>query len=150
VYYRTAAPTWRRTMADAMLSALATRPAVALASPVSLHLFEGAPISITPDTGLAAFTAQETAFSGYAAAVLTTSAPVRGGQLVEAVLASALFVATTASPFVTGNVTGYFLVSGSDWVLAEQFPPGTVGAIASPGDFLDIDVAVPLSLAPTF
>lgn len=132
-------PCWNAAFLDTMLAALSTRPAAALAPAISLHLFTN-DYTPTPQDLAAAYT--EANFSGYAAASPTPSVPVSLSNLAEALLASATFVAVTASPFVPNNLFGYYFTAGGLLVMSERF--ASVVPIAGPGDFLELVGLLPL------
>jgi hypothetical protein len=130
-------PTWRRSLASAMLATLSARPAAALLTNPLIHLFQGAPI-ITPDMPIATLTAQEANFTGYASQAL----PALVGPVNLAVYSDGLIFDVTwivgANPIATNNITGYWIDqnAGADWVIAEMFTQSVPMAIA--GDFLNL------------
>jgi hypothetical protein len=125
---------------DAFLSALSTRPAAALLTTPTVVLYSAGP---APNIGqvLANYTLAD--FSGYAAQTLTLAGPVNIGLTIQAMVGSVQFVATAASPFVGQTILGYLVVTGGTTMVGgEQFT--TAPVIANPGDFVGINVQLPL------
>lgn len=134
---------YNRPFLDAMLKAFTTIPTAKLIATPTLRLCTGAMPLITADTTLAALVALETNFSGYAPATPTLTDPTRLSQGAEGAIATATWVATSASPFVPGDITGYFLTDGTVLVGAEAFPAGQDVQIAFVGDWLTLQLVLP-------
>jgi len=148
MYFQAENIVWRRGFVAELLATLATDPAAALAPTPVLHLFTG---SLEPDPGtlLAAFTAVEATFTGYAE--VTLPAWVGAVNILDQVIAlisSGNFVVGTPVT-IQENITGYWVDydTASDWLLAERFPAPF--PMVSTGDFLQVDLAagLPLTLA---
>jgi hypothetical protein len=137
------APTVARGLLNLICAAYKTTATGPLAPTLAVHLFDSGGLSLNPDTTLAALTAVESAFSGYAMQSLTLSGPVEFSPLAQGMLGNVTFTATTASPFVTGNATGYWVDDGTNLVLAEQFGPGFNVPFGLVGAFLDLSVVLP-------
>lgn len=137
-----------RTFADTILAALTARPATALIVTPKVRLTTDPSFNPQPSNVIADFTASEANYSGYTAGGI---APTLSGALnltptIQGVNATVLFIATTASPFVTSNVTGWWLDDGTNVIAAEAFGPGNVAAFASAGDFLNLEIRLPVGL----
>jgi hypothetical protein len=64
-----------------------------------------------------------------------------------AAIANVIFAPTIA--VVTGNnVLGYWLESGTDWLMCERFSVDNIVSIAVLGDFLDLLVEMPIPYMP--
>jgi hypothetical protein len=137
---------WSRALADLVLATVQVRPAAALIATLKIALFTGS-TTPGPDSVYADFT--EANFSGYARATVTNPAPiVAPSSLDVGILCQALFVATTATPFVPNTVTGYFLTDGTTgYYGGERFTTPFPVAIA--GDFIAIDATLLMSLVPS-
>lgn len=146
MYYEAQNLIYARSFADAWLDAFSTIPTAKLIAAPTVRLLMGALPAITPDTTLAALEALEANFSGYGADTITLTVPAQPSTKVEGAIGSATFIAATASPFVSSNVSGYFLTDGTNLVAAEAFPNGQVFPIAAAGQFLTINVVLPNNL----
>jgi hypothetical protein len=124
---------------QAVITAFTTRPAAALLATPTVHLYNNlyAPV---PGSVVGSFT--ETAFSGYAAATPTISAPVNTSPNCLAAVAPCTFIAVTASPFVPDTIYGYYIESAGVLVAAESFSSPV--PITAPGDFIDLQVVLPM------
>lgn len=142
VYYTMAAFMWARALLNAMLTSLTARPAGALLTTPSVVLYTAGPTP-GPNSAVADFT--EADFSGYAAEPVTPSAAVELGTNSQALVFSALFVATTGSPFVGNVILGYLLTdAAAAYYGGEQFPEPL--SISQAGQFLQINGAFPANL----
>jgi hypothetical protein len=132
---------------EALLACLMTRPAAALLTTPTVHLFTSGPAPVTPQATVASFT--EASFTGYAAVVLASLlGPVNSPSgTCEAVFNNAVFIAGALS---TGqNILGYWVDNGSTvFYLGEYFPAPI--AIAHPGDFIDLAVMVGAPFMPQY
>lgn len=143
MFYVTRSLTLSRTVGAALLAALLARPAAALLTTPTVHLFTGTP-TLNPDSVPAAFT--EPTFHGYAAVVISALlGPVNLDSNTIGVHQEVDFLATTGGA-ISDNVTGYYITSGDGTVFygGETFP--TAFGFAIPGDFLSLDVVFPLPL----
>lgn len=132
--------TWARPLVNEMLGALTTVPGAALLTTPKVILLKTGPIP-TPDSGIADYVVAD--FSGYAAATATFSTAVNMERDIQGKLATVTFVATVVDPFVECNVIGYALTDGSgEWYGGELF--AEVVPFAVPGDFLQLDVVLPV------
>jgi hypothetical protein len=129
-----------RPLADAMLAALSARPASALLTTPTVHLFTAGPSTITPLNLPADFT--EATFAGYAAATLTL--PLLGpinlpnGDGFGVHNEVDFLGGAVVSPGET--ILGYWIDDGATAVLyyAELFAVPV--PIVNPGDFISLDV----------
>lgn len=137
-----------RTFAGALLGAIATRPAAALIAAGKIRLSKDPAFNPTPDTTLASLTGAEANYSGYAAGGIAAVFSVVLGvtPIIAGVLANALFYATTASPFVSNNVYGYWVDDGTNICIAEKFAGGGIASFGAAGDFLDLTTIIPADL----
>lgn len=143
MYYQTQNFVYNRTFMDNLLKAFSTIPAAKLIATPTLCLLTGSPPNITPDTLLSDLAAAKANFSGYVDGTPPLTVPVRLSSGAEAAIGSSTFVATTASPFVSNVIVGYYLTDGTNLVGGELFPSGTVLPIAFAGDFVEIDLVLP-------
>jgi hypothetical protein len=125
-----------------MLAALMTRPAGALLSTPTVHLYTSATSPPSPTSTVADFT--EATFAGYAASVIAAlvgpvNLPNAAGQ---GVLQTVNFVGgAIVSPGQT--VIGYWIDDGATaYYLGEAFPNPVL--FVNPGDFLDLAVIFPV------
>lgn len=140
-------PIWRRTIIEGFLAALMTRPGAALISAPTLHLWVGS-VVVTPDIPLQTLLDAEATFTGYppggvALGTLSTAVNLLPG--VIGLHADNTFIVGTPV-VVAENVAGYWIDqgAGADWVLAEEF--SEVFPMANAGDFLAIELLLPLPL----
>lgn len=132
----------------AAVAAFKTVPGAALMVTPKLRLFTNAfqPIPATP---LGTFV--EANFSGYTAPTVVLNGPVNLSQNASAMVVTALFLATVATPFVDNTLAGWYLTDATAtlWYASERFT--SVFPIASAGDYLEITLAFPLPfMLPTF
>lgn len=146
MYRRTTAPVYSKALLDALLTAISARPAAALFDTPIVQLFTAGP-PVTPTTDPTAYT--EAAFNGYAAATPTFAAV---GNLIggdQGLPTQVHFAATSGGPLGAETILGYLITGASDaFYLGEFFAlPVPIAAI---GDFLDLDVILPLLVRPAF
>ena len=145
MYRISQSPVWQVAVLDALLAALNARPAGALFTTPKLDLY----VNNYAPTGNDAFSAFTLAtFHGYAEVTPVFNAPGNLQGNDQAVTSSGFFQAT-AGGITVATCYGYLLSDGAANVyFAEQFavPVG----FANPGDFLDLDLVLPLKLFPTF
>jgi len=144
-YYRAKNPTWNNTILDGLLAALTARPATAIAPAMTVALYTAPGLSVSPTSVLADFTVSEAAYTGYARLTPTFVGPVHTSQDVEAAVASVLFELVGTGTPVGANITGYVVITGSDWVVAETFADGEEINLGTFGDFLSLDLVLPLT-----
>jgi len=109
-----------------------------------VKLFTG-PLTPTPATTLADLEAVEADYTGYGAATITTMGTVKPSALQWALFKSVYFAISGSGPYTGNEITGYWVETDEpNLVLAERFAaPVTLEAL---GDFLDLNVMVPLNL----
>lgn len=132
-------PWYQTALTDAFLAALATRPAAALLTTPTLHLYSAVAGVLSPSKAVGDFT--ECTFNGYSAVVLAaTSGPVNlpaGGGKGNYV--NGLFTAGSGITLPGQAALGYWVDDGVSTVfLCEAFP--TQINFVYPGDFLDMAV----------
>lgn len=140
MYWKTKKATYSRALIQALLGALSAAPDDPLLATPKLVLWTDGP-TITPDFSPADYTAPT--FHGYAAGAVTLTGVVNIGGSDLAVLGNKDFIATAGGP-IDDSCNGYMLVDTTLAVgyLIERFDsPIAFGAI---GDFLEIDLIVPL------
>lgn len=138
-------PTKRRAVLDALLATLATRPAGALLTTPTAHLFKTS-LVFNQDTPIATFHTAEADFSGYAAQALPAAVgPISPGGQTDALLYTVNFLANGIPATPQNNVYGYWVDhnAGADWVLAELFPEPI--PFTQTGDYLDLSVLFALA-----
>lgn len=133
--------TWNRLFLGTVVTALAARPAAALAAGLSLGLYENL-LDPGPNDLLAAYTA--CTFSGYAPVSPTQSVPVNLPSQAVATVVDGLYVAAVAGPFVPGIAVGCMLSTGGLLVASYRFPDAV--NFVQVGDFLELVVALPFML----
>lgn len=135
-----------RTFLSSILAAFSTRPAAALVVTPKVRLSSDINFNPTPDNTVATLAANEATFSGYTAGGIapTFSAVLRGGPDFQQLNAPVLFEAATADPFVPGNCYGWWLDDGTNVIAAEKFANGLVASFANVGDYLALDVYLPM------
>ena len=137
-------PQWTAVLIAAMMAALSTRPAAALLTTPTIELYSARILTPNQNMDYANFT--KCIFSGYAPDTVSLTGPVNLATNFLGLLADAVFIATSASPFVPDTAMGYMLSDGASNVyLAEDFI--TPVGFAGPGAFLNLDFVAPLALA---
>jgi hypothetical protein len=141
MFYQSQQPCCTRTLADALLAALLTRPAAALlAATCHVHLFVN---NLTPngDSVLGDFT--EATFTGYLAQAFTAFVgPVHLGNGAEALMVDVNFIGGAITP--PGQTCyGYYITDNTDATLymSERFTSPV--PFANLGDFLDLKFVWP-------
>jgi len=148
VFLQSSQPTLSQAnLIDPLLAALSARPAAALLTTPTVHLFTAGPSPITPTQVPADFT--EATFVGYAAAALT---PIVGPVITPSFTCRAVFANVS---FVAGavvgsqNVLGYWVDDASTHFYLGEFFPAPV-QIVNPGDFIDLAVLIGLPFRPMY
>lgn len=138
-----------RNFAATILAALGTRPAAALLATPKVRLSMDPSFNPTPDSTVAGLAANEANFSGYTAGgyAPTMSGPVNLAGDISGVTANVLPIATTATPFVSATCYGYWIDDGVNVIVAEKFAGGVTANFGSVGDYLDLQVSIPVELA---
>lgn len=144
MFAQSQAPTLMNTLVAALLACLSTRPAAALLTTPTLHLFTAITGSINPNSTVSQFT--EADFIGYAAVTLDSfsgpvNLPAGNGQ---GLFGEGLFIAGSGIVYPGQSILGYWIDDASTTLyLAEQF--ATPIPIVRPGDFLDLDAFFAIS-----
>jgi hypothetical protein len=136
-----------RAFANTVLNAYSTLPTAALIHLGKLRLSNDPNFNPSPDNQIADFAGHEAAFSGYTAGgqAFGPTAPVNlpaGGVIAEAV---GSFTAAAATPFVTDQVTGWWVDDGTNVIAGERLASGLVISFARPGDNLTLVVGLPMT-----
>jgi len=139
---------WGRFVLSAIVAAFSARPAAALLPTVNVRLLSTNTVALNADSTVSALAAQEVAYSGYAAVTISTWTTVRTAN-GESAIGSALFTATTATPFVPGTAVGYWLDDGTNFIGGEYFPAGVSAAFAYVGAYLALEVLLPATSPQT-
>ncbi len=133
--------------ANTVLAAYKTVPGGALIIGSStIRLSSDPAFNPTPGTTIASLTPNEATFSGYTAPVVALSAPLNQSPVCAGILNNVLFIATTGTPFVSGNVYGWWIDDGTNFIAGERFANGGIANFSEPGDFLDLTAVLPLQL----
>jgi hypothetical protein len=145
MYYEGRSLVWKRSLAHDVLAAVQVRPAAALVPALQVALYTGV-TNPTPDSVFADFT--EPAFSGYSRFTVAVPAPlVTVDTSTTGLLLQCLFTSTSATPYVTANVNGYFLTdAGGGYYGAERFD--TPFPFAHALDFLTLNAMMLMELRP--
>ena len=146
MYYRSQSVVLGTAFVDAILAAMTTRPAGALMVSPKVRL--NASSTFSPQVGslIADFTANETTYSGYTSGGVAYT-PTGIGNLSAAAQAqygSVTFAATAATPFVSGVAYGWWIDDGTNVLWAEKFTNGFVMSFGAPGDYLVLDLILPM------
>jgi len=135
-YIQSRLPTVGRVLADALLASLMARPAGALLTTPTVHLFTAGP-ELSADTVPGDFT--EATFVGYSDATITAMlGPINSGENTVSLHVQADFLAgAVVAPGQT--ILGYWIDNASTTLyLAEYFAAPV--PIATLGDYISLDV----------
>jgi hypothetical protein len=134
-------------MRNAALTALKTAPGAALWPTPKIHLSQDPAYSPGPTDTNATLAVHECTFTGYVAQVPTFVVPVNVGATTEALISTVVFQSTGSA--ITNQVYGYWGDDGTNLFLAEAF--GAVGPfqVAISGDYVQIDVILPINVVQT-
>lgn len=124
-----------------MLAALSAIPGAALFVTPKVLLYTAGP-AITPDADPSAFT--EATFTGYAKQAVTLAGPVLISPGVVGMVAQVRFICTAVTAG-TSVCIGMLVTNGTTAFYSGE-PFGSNFNIGAPGDFLDIDLILPLQL----
>lgn len=140
MFWTTKVMTLAYALAKNFLLALTTRPAGALLTTPTMHLYTARTAPITPQSTVSEFT--EATFVGYAAVTMTFSAPLNlPAAAGVGVLSTGNFIAGALT--ATQNVIGYWIDdTAGNFYGAEDFSAPV--PIASPGDFVSVDAIIPI------
>ena len=147
-FYETQGVVYGRAFMATVLAALKTVPGAALIVAGKIRLSKDPAFAPTVDSVITDFTANEADFTGYTAGgyTVTLSAPLNQTTQILAVLCNALAIG--GSPFTVPNtIYGYWIDDGTNVVMAEKFaPPGATANFANTGDYLDLQVLLPIPM----
>lgn len=137
-----------RSFVNTILAAMATDPGVELIDTALVRLSTNPSFAPTPDSTVAGLEALEADYSGYASGgiALVVGAPLNLAPTTQGVMTPVTFLAAPADPFIVNSVYGWWIDDGTNVIVAEAFPVGTIASFSSPGDFLQLDVVLPLRL----
>lgn len=138
--------TWGRAAASTILNAFSVAPGGALIAAPTIGLWKSADFTPNSNTILAAFTAVQADFSGYAQQNLTLSDVVNLSSGVIGVVGDVTFNSTDVDPFVQSTIYGYWIQSAGGIIAFEKFEANEEVPIGTFGDFLGLDVNVPFTL----
>lgn len=140
-----------RTFVNTILAAFAAAPLAELIDTAKIRLSQNPAFAPDPDSAIADLTPTEADYSGYTAGgiAMVVSAPLNLGTDVQGTMSSVLFKATTATPFVSNTVYGWWIDDGTNLICGEAFPGGVNALFGSINDFLQLDVVTPLPLYQT-
>lgn len=142
VFWTTQIWQWSRVLLNALLACLTARPGAALLVTPKVLLFSGSAIP-SADSVVADFT--PAVYSGYGDVALTLTGPVDLTPDGQAMIGTATFTSTTASPFVPDTVTGYIVYDGATaYYGGERFDAPV--EISAAGQFIAVNVQLPLPL----
>jgi hypothetical protein len=147
-FYQALSAVYGSAFVDTVLAAYKTVASGALVATAKLRLSNSPTYNPTPQSTIAALAATECAYSGYTsggvAVVLT--APVNLSSVCLGVLFTALFEATTASPFVPDIAYGWWIDDGTNFIAGERFANNQNAGFAAPGAFLNLTAVLPFQL----
>jgi hypothetical protein len=127
-----------------MLAALAARPAAALWATPTVHLSQDPAFNPTQDSVLATLAANEATFTGYAAATPVLAGPYNSTVNTQVEISTVVFAATPSGSFIPNQIYGYWLSDGTNYIAGEAFGSAGPVAIQAAGDYVEIDLLVPL------
>lgn len=135
-----------------VMAALKTVPGDPLINAAKVRLSVDPAFAPSPGSKISDLAPQEANYSGYAAGgiAVVLSNPVNLSNTCQGSIAEATFTATTADPFVSGSVTGYWIDDGTNFICGEAFPSGQKATFSAPGAFLALIVQIPMqAIQPT-
>lgn len=125
----------------------AATPTIDSLNGAEVHLFKGDLVP-SPATPINDLNLAECDFSGYGAATITAASTIKPGPLQWALHKSVPFALTLATPIIDNEVAGYWVeytgFSGQALLFCERFSEPV--QMAAVGDFLDLNIFVPLNL----
>lgn len=138
--------TYGQAYLETVAAANKTAPMTALIASGKLRLSNNPALVANPQATISQLAADECAYSGYTAGgiAVTLSGPLILSNSAVGMLCTGTFLATTATPFVSDSAHGYWIDDGTNVILVEAFPPGTVFSFAQAGAFLELVVLIPL------
>lgn len=130
---------------NTILAAYKTTASGPLIASAKVRLINSPTFAPTPATTIADLAAVECAYSGYAAGgiALTVGAPVNLSRTCQGAVTALQFLATAATPFVQDSAYGYWVDDGTNMIVVEMFPAGTVAPFGSAGAFLELLLQLP-------
>lgn len=139
---------WGQAAAAAALGLIAQEQNPPLTESAVVRLSTNPAFNPTPTSTVASLAATEADFSGYTAGgtPITTWAVANQSAVAQGAMASVLFLATSATPFVDGIVYGYWIDNGSIVLVAERFANSQFFTFGSPGDYLELLTVLPFQL----
>jgi hypothetical protein len=143
--YASAQVTFGTAFLNTLMAALKTAPMNPLVNTAKIRLNTNPAFNPSPGDAISTNTANEADYTGYTAGgiAVSLSSPVNLSPTCQGVVASALFTATSASPFVSSVVYGYWIDDGTNVILAEKFAGGINVAFDAAGAFLELIVQLP-------
>lgn len=137
-----------RTWMRVVLAAMAADPNAALIVTPKIRLSKNPLLSITPQTDIADLEAAEADFTGYTAGGITwtVGVPVNLGPTRVGLQFPVSYVAGTADPFVANTIYGWWADDGTNLIVGEVFVPPLTYGFATQGDFLQLDLVMPVAL----
>lgn len=138
-----------RTWAKSNVAAFKTDPGAALIVTPKVRLSGDPVFNPTSDSTLASLVAGEAIFSGYTAGgyAPTFSDALNIAADVVGEIANVIPTLATATPLVTATVYGYWMDNGADVIVSEKFANGITFTFALVGDFLDLQIVIPVMLS---
>ena len=131
---------------NTVIAALKTTAAGPLVATAKVRLSKDPSFRPTPANTIAELAANETDYSGYTAGgvALVVGNPVNLSPTCQGAVTGLQFLSTTATPYVSDQAYGYWVDDGTNVILAEAFPAGTIANFASPGAFLELVLQLPM------
>jgi hypothetical protein len=145
VYYQSQQLTFGTAFLNTLIAALKTTASGPLIDTGKLRLITQAAWVPTPGATIAALEAAEATFTGYTAGgiAVVLSTAVNLSPTCQGCLCSGMFTASAVVVAPAGSITGYWIDDGTNVIVMEAFAGGQVLTFANPGDFLDLNVAIP-------
>jgi hypothetical protein len=147
-FYQAIQAIYGQTFVNTVLAAFKTVPGGALVTAGKLRLSNLQTFNPTPANTISDFSANECAYSGYTAGgiAVVLTAPVNLSTIVDGVMFTALFEATSASPFVPDTAYGWWIDDGTNVIAAERFANNGAAGFGAPGAFLNLTAILPMRL----
>ena len=136
-------PVLGKYMRSAVLTALKTNPAAVIWPTPKIHLSQDPAYAPGPNDTNATLAAHEATFTGYAAQVPTFTVPVNVGATTEALITTVVFLSTGSA--ISNSLYGYWGDDGTNLFLAEGFGAAGPIPVVISGDYVQIDVILPLN-----
>jgi hypothetical protein len=131
-------------LTDKLLACLTGTLTAGVCATATVGLFNSSGIAPMPSDALAVYTAATPTFSGYATKTFVPSGAVNLSNSCQGVIGNVTFTQATSTAPLGDTVYGYFVQSGANLLWAERFASGAALPLVNAGDFVELNVALPL------